>query len=195
MYIVTKITQNNSSYACDIVLVSDAGNNVPFDKFYKNTFTLLLRTVETFMVRIKNFQMMQNMYSPGNRREIAYQSLGWDLENCLTGFYDNLKSGNISSELSKAHKLNHEWVEEPYKFKSEILSYISSNCQYEKMSAKFLPDDRLKAIRKIGTNLTTIKKTLIKDMIVHAENLTELQLRLYCPSLFIKEAELNGQGT
>ncbi len=68
---IHKITQNNSTYACDIVIVSDAGNKLPFERLYNNTITLLLRTVETFMARIKNFQMMQNIYQTPNKREIA----------------------------------------------------------------------------------------------------------------------------
>ncbi|HZY39613.1 MAG TPA: patatin-like phospholipase family protein, partial [Mucilaginibacter sp.] len=37
---IHKITQDNSSYACHIVVVSDAGNHLPFEKSYNNTFTL-----------------------------------------------------------------------------------------------------------------------------------------------------------
>ncbi|WP_158826920.1 patatin-like phospholipase family protein [Mucilaginibacter lacusdianchii] len=183
---VHKITQNNSSYACDIVLVSDAGNKVPFDKSYNNTFTLLLRTVETFMVRIKNFQMIQNIYNADNKREVAYQSLGWDLEGCVKGFYDNLKNRNISSALASAHNLQEEWIDTPHLYKEAIIKHLSANCNLQSISANSLSPERLSCIRQIGTNLTVLKAELIKDMIVHAENLTELQLRLYCPSLFSK---------
>lgn len=180
---IHKLTQANSSYACQIVVVSDAGNQMPFEKAYNNTFTLLLRTMETFMARIKNFQMMQNIYQVPNKREIAYLSLGWDLENCLPGFYDNLKSGNIVPEVLTTHQLPKEWIKNPGLFKDQILVYIQERCHVNEIIAKGLPKDRLQKIRNIGTNLTPIKRALIVDMITHAENLTELQIRLYCPNL------------
>lgn len=184
---IHKITQDNSSYACQIVLVSDAGNHLPFEKSYNNTFTLLLRTVDTFMARIKNFQMMQNIYQVPNKREIAYQSLGWDLENCLPGFYDNLKKGIVAPCVLTAHQFPDDWIKNPAQYKDQILQYLENKCQIETLLAKSLPKDRLQKIRQIGTNLTRIKLQLVNDMIIHAENLTELQLRLYCPTLFKTE--------
>jgi hypothetical protein len=47
------------------------------------------------MNRIKNYQMIQHVYENYrfNKKLIAYQSLGWDLESCFDGFMDNLKKG------------------------------------------------------------------------------------------------------
>lgn len=181
---IHKITQDNSSYACDIVLVSDAGNQLPFEKSYNNTFTLLLRTVDTFMARIKNFQMMQNIFQEPNRREIAYHSLGWDLENCLPGFYENLKAGNIALSVIAAHKLPEEWVREPAQYKEKILQHMEEKCSIKVILGRALTKGRLQSIRRVGTNLTQLKQPLVDDMIIHAANLTELQLKLYCPTLF-----------
>lgn len=184
---IHKITQNNSSYACDIIIVSDAGNHLPFEKSYNNTFTLLLRTVNTFMARIKNFQMMQNLYQPNSKREIAYQSLGWDLGNCLPGFFDNLCAGNIAECVISEHQLPPGWVSSPVEHRDQIISYLAQRVKLTEILDRSIPEERLQKIRQIGTNLTTIKSNLIKDMIIHAENLTELQVRLYCPYLFINQ--------
>ncbi len=181
---IHKITQDNSSYACDIVLVSDAGNHLPFEKAYNNTFTLLLRTVDTFMARIKNFQMMQNIFQVPNKREIAYHSLGWDLANCLPGFYDNLKSGTIALKVLSIHGLQDEWIKNPAEFKADILHHMEEKCLVKNILDRDLTSGRLQMIRQIGTNLTRLKGELVEDMILHAANLTELQLRLYCPTLF-----------
>lgn len=180
---IHKITQANSSYACDIIVVSDAGNKLPFQKFYNNTFTLLLRTVDTFMLRIKNFQMIQNLYQNLHRREIAYLSLGWDLDGCIPGFYNSMVEKNISPALLAAHQLPQNWIDEPSKFSKEIIGHLAARCNFTQISAQALPKERLAAIRCIGTNLTRIKPALVNDMIIHAANLTELQVRLYCPSL------------
>lgn len=181
---VHKLTQKNSSYACDIVIVSDAGNKLPFREAYRNTFTLLLRTVNVFMGRIKHFQMIQNIYENHHGREVAYQSLGWDLENCISGFYNNLKDKNISARLQNAHQLAQMWIDQPVVYEKEIIAHLETKCKFKEILTKSLSDERLKAIRSVGTNLTCLKKEVIEDMIIHAENLTELQIRLYCPTLF-----------
>ena len=75
---IQKLSQPGSSYACDVIITSDAGNKLPFEGTYANTFILPLRTVETFMTRIKNFQMAQHLFNAAksHRKEIAYLSLG-----------------------------------------------------------------------------------------------------------------------
>jgi NTE family protein len=181
---IHKLTQNNSSYRCDIVLVSDAGNKLPFEKSYNNTFTLLLRTVEIFMGRIKNFQMAQSIYNPQEGREIAYQSIGWDLDNCVKGFYSNLLQNKINPSVLAMHGLRQDWLGDPKRFKAEIIFHMEEICCFEEISKTSLNENQLKAIRNIGTSLSKIPEQLVKDMITHAEILTEVQLRLYCPTLF-----------
>jgi NTE family protein len=181
---VHKLTEEHSEYNCSIVCVSDAGNKLPFAGLYNNTFTLLLRTVDVFMARIKNFQMVQNVYHNQQGKQIAYLSLGWDLDKCVSGFFDNLKSGNISAQLASAQGLLPEWVANPDNYKPQITALLERNCNYQTVATRNLDAARLKAIRNIGTNLICLKRTLIDDMITHSANLTEIQLRLYCPALF-----------
>lgn len=63
----------------------------------------------------------------------------------------------------------------------KILTKIS---HVEDLSERGLSKEKIEIIRGIGTNLTPIKKGLILDMIRYSGNLTEIQLRLYCPTLF-----------
>jgi len=181
---VQKLTQTGSSYACDIVLVSDAGNKLPFEKAYNNTFTLLLRTVETFMVRIKNFQMAQNIYQIPNKREVAYLSLSWDIAGSVTGFYDNLVGKKIFADVTIAHELPDEWVQMPTQFKKEIIDHMNKRCHFDELSKTQQNATDLNIIRNIGTNLTPIKEDKIRKLMKHSAMLTEVQLRLYCPTLF-----------
>lgn len=181
---VQKLTQDGSSYSCNIVLVSDAGNKLPYEKSYSNTFTLLLRTVDTFMVRIKNFQMAQNIFKIPIKREVAYQSLGWDLENSVPGFFKNLKAGNISNEVIVHHQLKDEWIKSPHKFEKEILVHMENRCLINEIKKHSLNADELISIRSVGTNLKALPEVQVKNLIRHAADLTEIQLRLYCPSLF-----------
>ncbi|WP_454801402.1 patatin-like phospholipase family protein [Mucilaginibacter phyllosphaerae] len=181
---VQKLTQNDSSYACDIVLVSDAGNKLPFEKAYNNTFTLLLRTVETFMLRIKNFQMAQNIYQVPNKRQVAYLSLGWDIGGSVSGFYDNLVGKKISTEVTTAHQFPEEWIKTPAQFKAEIITHMNKRCRFDELAKSQHDPATLKIIRNIGTNLTPIREDKIRNLMKHSALLTEVQLRLYCPSLF-----------
>ena len=84
---IHKITQKKSHLNCDVIITSDAGNQLPFEWFYNNTIILLIRTVNVFMTRIKNFQLVQSVYrnNENENREMAYLSLGWDLKGCLPG--------------------------------------------------------------------------------------------------------------
>jgi NTE family protein len=185
-----KLTQKNSSYRCDIVIVSDAGNNLPFKKVYNNTFTLLLRTVDLFMVRIKHFQMIQNLYSISDI-VVSFQSIGWDLESCIPGFYENWLKGNISEDLCRYHGFDDLWIETPKLYKTEIIEHLEKKCNFEYLTANKLSNEQVRGIRKIETNLKPIDKVLAKNLMIHAECLTELQIRLYCPQIIQNHAVRN----
>jgi len=182
-----KLTQKNSSYKCDVVIISDAGNKLPFAKLYNNTFTLLLRTVDLFMVRIKHFQMIQNLYT-GSDIAVSFQSIGWDLHSCIPGFYNNMVAGNIPKELSQYHGLNGDWIESPKDHKSEIMESLEASCRYKTIKENSISPEQLKKIRSVGTNLTCIKKELARDLMSYAESITEVQVRLYCPEIIDRNA-------
>ena len=182
---IQKITQKGSSYECDIIITSDAGNKLPFSNFYNNTFVLLLRTVEVFMARIKNFQMAQNIYTNANynKKEVAYLSLGWDIESCIPGFFDNILKGNITTEVIESHKIPSDWLASPLEYKEKIISQLEYNVDYSKIEMQKLNNEELKIARNVSTNLSCLSDKQIDYLIRFAENMTELQVKLYCPSL------------
>jgi len=182
---IHKLTEKSSSYRTDIVLVSDAGDKLPDYPMHTNTIALLIRTVDIFMQRIKFVQMINNIYQNQKGGEIAYISLGWDLSGCVTGFWNNLKEGNISDALCNAHNLEREWLDDVITFKQQIIDKLNANCLYNGIASAALSQERLKAVRNISTNLTPINKNLLNDMIDHAAALTELQVRLYSPSIIV----------
>ncbi|GAB3915265.1 hypothetical protein GCM10028803_61940 [Larkinella knui] len=182
---IQKLSQPGSSYECDVIITSDAGNKLPFEGTYTNTFALLLRTVETFMTRIKNFQMAQHLFdaAKSHRKEIAYLSLGWDVEKCLLGFLDGLKTGRISTRLIEAHQIPEEWLSDLDTYKAAVLERLQASIDYcHIINEKVADQDKLVA-RRVSTNLTKLTPKQIDCLIRHAANLTEIQVRLYCPSL------------
>ncbi len=178
-----KLTQRNSSYGCDIILISDAGRGMSFKHRYRNIITLLVRTSDLFMNRIKNFQMIQYLYTNHilGKREIAYQSLGWDLDRSVPEFVEILKKGQILDSVWKAHGIkqaeidNKEWDKIEEKLKVSI--------DYNAIMAQALSPKELEIARSVGTNLTSLKDIQVKSLIGHASAITEMQVKLYCPML------------
>jgi len=180
---VHKLTQKNSSYECDVVIVSDAGNIMPKINSFNNVIQLLMRTSEIFMNRIKNYQMIQHVYENYrfNKKSIAYQSLGWDFEGCLDGFMDNLKKGAILEEVIVAHEIsNQDMVNGHWDI---IEDKLMRKINYSGIKIKMPTVEELKTARGVSTNLKALKTSQINALVKQAECLTELQVKLYCPIL------------
>lgn len=182
---IHKITQAGSMYHCDIVITSDAGNKLPFQGSYNNLFILLIRTMDVFMARIKNFQMTQDLYDNAGHanRQIAYLSLGWNMEQCIPGFIDNLVKGHVTDEVIEAHQLKPEWVADPVRYRTELTTYLENEVNYREIFQRNLKPPQLTIARNVGTNLTPLSKEELTYLAIQAANLTELQVRLYCPTL------------
>ena len=182
---IHKITQAGSSYECDIIITSDAGNLLPYRSQFRNTFELLVRTSNIFMNRIKNYQLIENIFenSQSSKREIAYFSLGWDIEKCIPKFIENLRKNAIPHSVISAHRINpediinQEW--------EKIETQLKSNLKYENILAQRPEPKELFAARSVKTSLKTLKEAEIGALIKHSYCITEIQIRLYCPSILI----------
>ena len=182
---IQKLTQANSRYECNTIIVSDAGaglsplGNSP----YPNTIALLLRTVDLFMNRIKNAQMMANLFRRATEHSkcVAYLSLGWQLRSCIPGFIDNLAQGNIPPAVVAARQLRPEWVTNPKKYRHEITDYLEQQLGYTQLAERDLTSEEWQIVCQVGTNLTPLTPAQLSLLTRHAENLTEIQVKLYWP--------------
>lgn len=191
---IHKLTETKSSFCCSHIIVSDAGGSFMKDLKYDNTISLLIRTVDLFMYRIKTSQMRKNIYwnVKGDERPIAYISLGWEPEKCITGFVDNLEQGNILPSVVKFHNLEDSWLAEinqtDKKFSREtrekIITKLKSNIKFDSIT-KASKEEWAQACA-VGTNLTPLKNGKTDSLIKHAESITEIQIKLYCPMLYNK---------
>jgi NTE family protein len=183
---IHRLTQKGT-YECDIIITSDAGNKLPFNGAYNNVFVLLLRTMDVFMMRIKNFQMMQNLYrnSASANKEVGYFSLGWDLDAFVPGYINNLKSGNIMASNIAAHGIPSEWVADVDTYQKDIQTLLEKNIDFPSIKAAGLNDEDLVVARNVGTNLTRLSKHEVDCLSRHAACMTELQVKLYCRSLLV----------
>lgn len=170
-------------YDCDFVITSDAGGGGSGELRFRNTFSLLLETVNVFMTRIKNAQMVQDVYDNAAtvQKQIAYFSLGWDVEDCIPGFIRNLGNKKITAAVIAAQQLKPEWVEHPEQYAPAIRLHLENRTGYAAIP-KPTPEEK-KIARTVGTNLTALRKEQVDCLIKQAAALTELQVKLYCPSL------------
>jgi NTE family protein len=179
---IHKIMQHGR-YACDIVITSDAGAGSTAEGNFGNTFTLLMQTVNVFMSRIKNVQTAEDVFDNAAtaNKQIAYLSLGWDVEKCIPGFITNLQSKQITKLVIEANKLKTEWVEDPKLYENEITDHLNTITGYAAID-KPTPEEK-KIARSVGTSLTSLSKVKVDCLIKQAKALTELQVKLYCPTL------------
>jgi NTE family protein len=182
---IQKLTQSKSTYECNLIITSDAGGNFIASKKYPNVISLLSRTVDLFMYRIKAVQMIQNIYQNGENksRPVAYFSLGWRIDNAVQGFVNNMCNGNILKDVIDFHDFEKEWKEKPSEFKEEIKLHLEKKINFAGIKSRDLTEKQWEIARTTGTNLSCLSESQIKYLIVHAENFTELQIKLYCPML------------
>jgi NTE family protein len=182
---IQKLTQANSRYECNTIIVSDAGAGLsPLgNRPYPNTIALLLRTVDLFMNRIKNAQMMANLFqrATDHSKCVAYLSLGWELKNSIPGFIDNLAQGNIPPAVIAARQLRPEWVANPKEHRLALTRYLEEQVDYAELATRDLTSDEWQVVCRVGTNLTPLTAIQLSLLTRHAENLTEMQVKLYWP--------------
>ncbi|WP_223654490.1 patatin-like phospholipase family protein [Hymenobacter psoromatis] len=182
---IQKLTQANSRYECNTIIVSDAGAGLsPLGgRPYPNTIALLLRTVDLFMNRIKNAQMMASLFQRATEHSkcVAYLSLGWELKNSIPGFIDNLAQGNIPPAVVAARQLRAEWVANPKEHRLALTEYLEQQVNYIELAARDLTSDEWQVVCQVATNLTPLTSAQLSLLTRHAENLTELQVKLYWP--------------
>jgi NTE family protein len=180
---IHKLTFQSSSSYCKNVIISDAGTELPFKNRYTNIISLLIRTSDVFMARIKNFQMMKSLYRVPTKGDsnVAYQSLGFELENSMTEFMGMLKKGYISDDVIQGHDIPLEWIVNQ-KWK-EIEELVSKKIKLGDILNKGCNRKELSVARAVGTNLVPLKKNQTMALIKHAESITTLQVKIYLPHI------------
>ncbi|WP_035564426.1 patatin-like phospholipase family protein [Hymenobacter sp. IS2118] len=180
-----KLTQPGSRYACGTILVSDAGAGLGLVAAYPNTVALLLRTVDLFMQRIRNVQLMDQRFRPaaeGPGRSIAYLALDGQLEQVIPAFVNQLINGQLPAAVVAARQLRPEWQAEPKQHQAQIEQYLTELVGYAQVAARDLTPAERAVVTSVGTNLTPLTPAQMTLLSRHAENLTELQVKLYWPA-------------
>jgi NTE family protein len=183
---IHKITHKMSRYKCDTIICSDAA--APFKrKFYQmNPLPILTRVNTIMMLRIKNLQKSLNVYgkSSGLLREIAYYSIDWNYEDCIDLFIVNLRSGELRENVAKAHNIPAEYYNNPRDFKKqEIKEFIKQKINFKKIIKDEPTAEEINKISGIKTGLSPLTPEEIRMLSRHASVLTEIHVKLYCPSI------------
>ncbi|MEP6677157.1 MAG: patatin-like phospholipase family protein [Ferruginibacter sp.] len=174
---IHKLTQKNSPYFCDIIIVSDG--SLPFSSKYRSSSTIfiLYRGIDVMMRKIKNLQFNRDISS---RQEIAYFSLDWKYKFCLVEFIKAAKNKLVLPMVLSYHGLTNVILE---KSMEELLHLLSDKIHFNKIVEQGLTNKEIKKISSIKTNLTALKSRDIALLSRHGEILTEIQIKLYCPTL------------
>ena len=178
---IHKLTFLTSSSYCENVIVSDAGNFISVDKWSFNILFLLIRISSVFMTRIKNFQMMTNLYSKHTNSIVAYQSLGFDLESSIDEFIKMLKNGYIRDEVVDAHNFDKNLIQNK-EWKS-IKEHLIKSIDFYQILKLGCSENELKIARKVKTGLSALSEKKISALIKHAEAITEMQVKLFLPQI------------
>lgn len=178
---IHKLTFPTSSSYCRNVIVSDAGNFLSTDNWSFNSLLILMRIGSIFMTRIKNFQMMSNLYRSDTYSIVAFQSLGFDLEKSIGEFMNMIKNGHIKKEVLKGHGIKEELIER--KEWTLIENQVKVQIDYDKLLAKGCDDSELQIARNVRTGLSRLSDDKINALIKHAEAITELQVKLFLPHI------------
>lgn len=181
---IHKLSQQNSSYSCNIIIVSDGSQPFTNNFISCNSIFILYRSLDVMMRKIKNLQFIRDVYSAN--KEIAYFSLNWKYELCIVEFIRACKNKQIPKIVLDYHQLDDEKIALS---NEELYNYLSEKIKFDTITDKGLNDEQINEISKVGTNLTALKKEKIDLLSKHGEILTEILIKLYCPTLiksFIK---------
>ncbi|WP_436516386.1 patatin-like phospholipase family protein [Ekhidna sp. To15] len=180
---IHKLAFGLSSYSCDVIIVSDAGNQMPFKNTYRNVLALLIRISDVFMNRIKNQQMIDLLFDSieSKDREIAYHSLGWDFSRSIDEFIRAMKNSQILAHVWQSHGITSQEIEDNQW--DEIKRKVLKSVDYSSVITDANTQEQEKLARSVGTNLTPLSDVKIEALINHASVMTELQIKLYCPTL------------
>lgn len=173
-----KLTQSNSSYACDVIIVSDGSQPFSNKFFANNTSFILYRGIDVMMRKIKNLQFIRDVY--GKSKEIAYFSLDWEYSRCIVEFVAAAKKDQVPEHVLVHHGLTEEVLEKPF---AEINEFVRKKINFDSIVENALDEQQIEKISRIGTNLTALTKEKIALLSKHGEILTDLQIKLYCPTL------------
>lgn len=191
-----KLSEENSSYHTQYIIVSDAGVGEMNAKWAFNIPLMLVKTTNIMMRRIKAFQMRNNIYSRnGKDMRYAYLSLGWEVnDRPVQGFVDNIQGEHIAPELYKYHNIKDEDIVD-LKHTDRTISlaaslrlkeHLKQNINWQELKAIMPTKEEHDIAKAVGTNLTSLKEKQITALIKHSNWLTEVQIRLYLPYLITK---------
>jgi NTE family protein len=183
---IQKLTQSESGYRCDIVICSDG--SAPFGRSFRgiNPLPILNRVVQLMKRRVKTLQFVRDVYHKREYgiKQIAYFSLDWEYERCLTGFYDALQRNRVDNQILDAHEITKNFGNDVSQIaEGELLKYIKERINYYDITLTGLSSQEILRLKRIGTNLTALSSEEVDSLTKHASTLTEIQIRLYCPSL------------
>jgi len=177
----------SGEYKSDIIICSDA--SYPYKDNYStlNLYFVLRRTTSILMKRIRAFQFTDSIYQKTESiKEIAYFSLNWRYETCLKNFYTALCNNQIREHVLTYHKIPDVYLKNPSSFQDEIITHVKNNIEFDQIISFGIKDTEVDMISTIKTGLSPLRPEEFEFLKKHGSTLTELLIKLYCPTLTSK---------
>lgn len=178
---IHRVVESRNKEPFDIVICSDCA--CPYKRKYSfpNAFSLLFKTIDLMMKRIRGFQFNHSIYGKcSNIKNIIYFSIGWDFEYCIKGFVNAIVN---NSERANVLINQHNILPETINDKEKLTSFIKNKIDYDNIVGEKYKNYDFEKFKKIKTKLKPINKNLLNELIDYASKLCELQLKLYFPDL------------
>jgi NTE family protein len=190
-----KLSEDNSWFRADYILVSDAGNGKIDTRNTYNVLLTLIKTSNLLMARIKRAQIRENIFDKlRSARRYAYVELGWETsDRLLYDFIDNILEGNIDEELVRHHHLSEVYIkaikdEDDEQviadFKKKLVDELKKSINWPSLARRIPTDNMHQTALKVGTNLTGLSINKIYSLLTVADWMTEVQMKLYLPYVF-----------
>jgi NTE family protein len=106
--------------------------------------------------------------------------LDWRYDLCIIEFVKGIQKHFINQNILDHHKIDTTILSKTNK---EIEDYISTQIGFNMIIQNGLSISEVATISNISTNLTALTASQIDLLSRHASVLTDLQIKLYCPSL------------
>lgn len=178
---IHKLTERKSSYRCDVIICSDGSEPFRFSFAGNNSFQVLYRANDIMMRKIKSLQFIRDVYS--RQFEIAYFSLDWHYEICISGFIKAIEEDKVTEEVLAYYALTPALLSDIKTNQQTLQEEVKQKIGFATITAAGLTVDEIKEISRIKTGLSAFTEQRIELIARHAATLTELQVKLYCPTL------------
>jgi len=177
---IHRFIESKDTSPYDIIICSDCA--LPYKRKYVflNSFSLLSKTIEAMMKRIRAFQFSHSIYGKcSTANQIIFFSFGWSFDKCIDGFVNAIiNKTERRDQLISLHSIPKELLD----CKIKLTDFIKEKINYKEIITEKFCNYNFEKFKRIKTELKPLTIKNEEELIEYASILCELQLKLYYPN-------------